>query len=68
MNLGHVRLLPTISINEISDKETRIFISDLCNNIFLYTIIIITRILASTLDLLSQVLTIQETFIINESK
>jgi hypothetical protein len=57
-----------ISISEISDKETRTFISDLCNNIFLHSITTITRILASTLDLPSQVLITQETFITNESK
>jgi hypothetical protein len=58
-----------ISISEISDKKTRVFISDLYNNAFLHIIIIImTGILVSTLDLLSQALTTQETFITNKSK
>jgi hypothetical protein len=43
-------------INKISDKETRTFISDLCNNIFLYIVIIITGILVLILDLLNQAL------------
>jgi hypothetical protein len=56
------------SISEISDKEARAFISDLYNNIFLYTIITLTGILVLMLDLLSQALTTQETFATNESK
>jgi hypothetical protein len=44
------------SISEISDKKTRAFTSDLCNNTFLHIIIVLTGILASTLDLLSQAL------------
>jgi hypothetical protein len=56
------------SISEISDKEARIFISDLYNNTFLYTIIALTEILALTLDLLNQALITQETFITNKSK
>jgi hypothetical protein len=57
-----------ISINEILNKKTRVFTSDLYNNIFLYVIITITGILVSILDLLNQVLTTQETFITNKSK
>jgi hypothetical protein len=57
-----------ISIGEISDKKTKVFISDLCNNTFLYIIITITRILVSILHLLNQALTIQEIFITNKSK
>jgi hypothetical protein len=57
-----------ISINKILDKKTRVFISDLYNNLFLYIIIAITGILVSTLDLLSQVLITQEIFITNKSK
>jgi hypothetical protein len=71
------------SISEISDKETRAFISDLCNNTFLHTVIILTGIPASTpdlpsqaltgipastLDLPSQALTTQEIFATNKSK
>jgi hypothetical protein len=57
-----------ISINKISDKETKTFISDLYNNTFLYIVITITGILVSILDLPSQVLTTQETFITNKLK
>jgi hypothetical protein len=57
-----------ISISKISDKKTRAFTSDLCNNTFLHTIITLTGILALTLDLLSKVLTTQETFVTNKSK
>jgi hypothetical protein len=57
-----------ISISEISDKGTRTFISDLYNNTFLYTIIIMTGILASTLDLPGRVLITQEIFITKKSK
>jgi hypothetical protein len=55
-------------INEISDKKTRVFISDLYNNIFLHIVIIMTGVLVLILDLLSQVLIIQEIFIINKLK
>jgi hypothetical protein len=57
-----------ISISEILDKKTRVFISNLCNNIFLYIVIVMTGILALMLDLLNQVLIIQEIFIINKLK
>jgi hypothetical protein len=57
-----------ISISEISDKKTRAFTSDLYNNTFLHIIITLTGILVLTLDLLSQALITQETFVTTKSK
>jgi hypothetical protein len=57
-----------ISISKISDKKTRTFISDLCNNTFLHIVIALTGIPVLILDLLSQVLITQETFVINKLK